>query len=255
MQYLENYLKVLPGYDREEVESMIQRNTDLLEVKMVEKDEFEALIRRLSSRYEKATELKPTGEKLDAEHFNDMYGPVALDLGYLYGGHLHLEKVMANYDRILRGTLSDVERELNSLKTRVEELNLKAKGEDGLIIKTYGFEATEKSLHMETDREQFGHLFVDRDGRELPMAELNRSFHSHYLSLPISTKENAMQDDNGTATAKMKMMYETPGVKRYISYLPKKAVDSSPDTYWKQTVKTGSPAYTEIPKKWGGSKI
>lgn len=249
MDYLDNYLRVLPAYDRQEVERLIQENTELFEVKAVEKEEFEELIRRLSRTYEKVTTLRQTGDKLDAEHFNQLHGDVAMDLNYLYDAHLHLEKVIANYDRILRGTLDDIQREVLSLSKRVDELNLKAKGEDGLIVKGYGFEEGEKSLHMETDREQFAHLFTDRDGRILPQASLNRSFHNHFLSLPLKVTENAMQDENGMATAKIRTLYEPPGAKRTLNHLPKKAIDNSPETYWFQRVRTASPAHTQVFKK------
>lgn len=135
MEYLHNYLSVLPDYDRKEVEQLVQENMDLFDVKVITKEEFEALIQQLANRQEKVTTLTPTDEKVDAEHFNQLHSNVALDLKRLYNSHLIIEKVIANYDRILRGTLDDVKREVDSLSTRVEELNLKAKGEDGLVVK------------------------------------------------------------------------------------------------------------------------
>ncbi|MES9681794.1 hypothetical protein ABWK22_02515 [Gottfriedia acidiceleris] len=248
MEYLQNYLSVLPDYDRKEVEQLLQENMDLFDVKVVTKEEFEALLQQLANRQEKVTTLTPTGEKVDAEHFNDMHSSVALDLKRLYNSHLIVEKVIANYDRILRGTLDDIQREVDSLSTRVEELNLKAKGEDGLVVKTYGFEEKEKNLYMETDREQYAHLFLDRDGKSLPTAALNRSFQQHYLSLPIKEVENALQDSNGTTTAKIEVVYQAPNVITDSNHPLVYAIDNSLESYWAQAVKTNSPAYTEIKK-------
>ena len=108
MEYLNNYLSVLPNYDRKEVERLLQENMDLFDVKVITKEEFEALIQQLANRKEKVTTLTTTGEKVDAEHFNQIHSNVALDLKRLYNSHLIIEKVIANYDRILRGTLDDV---------------------------------------------------------------------------------------------------------------------------------------------------
>lgn len=249
MEYLQNYLSVLPDYDRAQVEQLVQDNMDLFEVKVITKEEFEALIQQLANRQEKVTTLTPTGEIVNAEHFNDMHANVALDLKRLYNSHLIVEKVIANYDRILRGTLDDVKREVDSLSTRVEELNLKAKGEDGLVVKSYGFDEKEKNLYMETDDQEYAHLFLDRDGvTPLPKAELNRSFQQHYLSLPIREVENVLQDSNGRTTAKIELQYKASSVIMDTNHPLEHAIDNSLDTYWAQAVRTNEPAYTEISK-------
>ncbi|UOE58055.1 hypothetical protein [Cytobacillus oceanisediminis] len=249
MEYLQNYLSVLPQYDRREVEQLIQENLDLFEVKVITKEEFEALIQQLANRKEKVTKLEAAGEKVDAEHFNRMHSDVSLDLKRLYNSHLVVEKVVANYNRILKGTLDDVQREVDSLKTRVEELNLKAKGENGLIVKTYGFEEKDKNLHMETDREQYAHLFLDRDGKSLKSATLNRNFHQHYLSLPSKETYSALQNTNGTVTAKIEVEYQAANVIEDLNHPLNHAIDDSKETYWAQAVAANAPAYTEIKKR------
>lgn len=249
MEYLQNYLAVLPEYDRSEVERLVQENMELFDVKVITKEEFEALIHKLSKRQEKVTVLTPTGEKVDAEHFNEMHANTALDLSRLYDSHLIVEKVMANYDRILRGTLDDIQREVDTLSMRVEELNLKAKGEDGLVVKTYGFEEKEKSLYMETDREKYRNLFVDRDGKEIETASINRSFHQHYLSLPIRMVENALQSKNGMKTASIQIVEKPAGAKGSINHRITHAIDSSKESYWAQSVTTSSPAFTKMNKR------
>ncbi|MEX3713332.1 hypothetical protein ABFV99_13090 [Cytobacillus horneckiae] len=248
MEYLKNYLSVLPDYDRTQVEQLIQENMDLFDVKVITKDEFEALLNQLANRKEKVTSLEATGEKLDAEHFNQMHANVELDLKRLYQSHLVVEKVIANYDRILKGTLDDIQREVNSLAVRVEELNLKAKGDDGLVVKTYGFEEKDKALYVETDRDKYAHLFLDRDGKPLPSAELSRSFHQHFLSLPRRVVNNVLQDNNGRVTAKISTTYQAPNVIADANHPLSKAIDESDETYWAQAVSTSEPAYTEIKK-------
>lgn len=250
MDYLLNYLSVLPQYDRREVEQLIQENMELFEVKVITKEEFEALLQQLANPRQKVTVLESTGRQLDAEHFNRMHSNVALDLTRLYQSHLVVEKVLANYNRILKGTLDDIQREVDSLSIRIEELNLKAKSEDGLIIKTYGFEEKDKSLYMETDRSKHANLFLDRYGRTLPNAELNRSFHQRYLSLPVKEIENALHDANGVVTAKIELI-ESQYPTQVISddnHPIAHAIDDSLETYWAQAIVTNQPAYSEMKK-------
>lgn len=248
MDYLQNYLSVLPEYDRQEVEKLIQDNTDLLEVKVISKEEFEALLQKLANRKDKVTTLEPTDEKLDAEHFNNMHSNVELDLKRLYQSHLAVEKVIANYNRILKGGLDDIKREVDALETRVEELNLKAKSEDGLILKTYGFEEKNKDKHMETDKNKYAHLFLDRDGTPIESATLNRSFHQHYLSLPIEVVEDGLHRKDGSSTAKVKLIYQPDNAMSDINHPIKHCIDGSDETYWAQAVVTSRPAYSKVPK-------
>ena len=56
MEYLQNYLSVLPEYDRQQVEQLIQSNMDLLDVKAITKEEFEALLQQLANQTEKVTQ-------------------------------------------------------------------------------------------------------------------------------------------------------------------------------------------------------
>lgn len=248
LDYLSSYLSVLPNYDREEVEKLVQENNDLFETKVITKEEFEALINKLSERQEKSTELEAVGEKLDAEHFNNMHASVDLDLSRLYDSHSIIEKVVTNYNRILQGTLDDVEREIKSLNRRVEELNLKAQGESNLILKTYGFEESDKDKHMEINDGSNSSLFLDRDGEELESASLNRSFHQHFLSLPVKTVDNALQDSGGRVRATISIVDQPENVITNPNHSPKNAISGSDRDYWAQAVLSDSPITSRVKK-------
>lgn len=251
MDYLKGYLSVLPKYDRQQVEQLLQENMDLLEVKVVTKEEFEALLQQLANRKDKVTTLEPTGEKVDAEHLNTMHSNVALDLKRLYNSHLIVEKVIANYNRILKGTLEDIQREVDSLSTRVAELDLKAKGEDGLVVKTYGFQEKDKNLYMETNNKDTESLFLDRDGKTvLKTAEINRTFQQYYLSLPIKEVEKALYDKSGIVTAKIEVLeFNKDKAITDINHPIEHAIDGALESYWAQAIRTNGPAYTDMKKK------
>lgn len=249
MDYIQDYLAVLPQYDREQVEMILKDNLDLFEVKAISKDEFEALIQQLSTKKEKLTIHKPTSEYVDADHFNEFYSNVALDFKSLYHSHMTSEKVIANYDRILSGTLNDIQREVNELSTRIEELNLKASNENGLIIKTFSFDEKDKHLYIENDREQYPHLFMDRDGSEIEDAAISRSFHQHYITLPLREVENALEDESNNISADISIEYARLEAKEFANHPVAHAIDNSDETYWYQEIICDEPAYTKIPKK------
>jgi len=249
LNYIQDYLSVLPSYDRGEVEKLLAENMDLLEVKAVSKEEFEAMLQKLAIKKEKLTTHTATGERLDAEHFNTFHSNVAIDLKNIYQGHLTTENVIANYDRILTGTLEDVERQIKELALRIEELDLKTKGEDGLIVRTYGFDEKDKELYVETDRNKYAHLFTDRDGTILEDVEMSRSFHQHYITLPLREVENALEDGNKRITAKISIEYAREDARSDSNHPISYAIDDSLDTFWSQSVVCDEPAYTKIRKK------
>lgn len=248
LNYIQDYLAVLPQYDREQVEILIKDNIDLFEVKAISKEEFEALIQQLATKKKKLTTHSPTGEYVDAEHFNKFHSDVALDLKSLYHSHMTTEKVIANYNRILSGTLEDIQREVNELSSRIEELDLKAKGESGLIVKTYSFDEKDKHLYIENDREQYPHLFIDRDGSSIEDASISRSFSQHYITLPLRDVENALEDENNNISATITIEYARTDAKDFKNHPIEFAIDDSEETYWSQEIICDEPAYTKIPK-------
>jgi hypothetical protein len=104
---------------------------------------------------------------------------------------------------------------------------------------------------METDRTKHSNLYLDRDGKPLPTAELSRNYHQHYLSLPIQEKENALQDSNGMVTAKIQVFNaHTPEqVMSDDNHPVQHAIDASLETYWAQAVVTKEPIYSSMKKQ------
>lgn len=240
-EYLQDYLTILPSSDRKEVEELIRKNEDIFEIQVVNREQFEELIQVLAKGIAKISKLVKQGEKLDAEIFNSFFSGIGLDLENLYRQHLTAETVVANYDRILQGILEDMKRELAALRQRVYELDMRAKGEDGLLVRGYGFEEDNRGTYMETDIQQYGHLFTDRDGSMVPQSELEKDYHQHYLSLPKIKEVDCLRNSSGRITASISVDEHQGMAIESKEYDISKAIDDSLDTYWAEVIVADAP--------------
>lgn len=241
--YLQGFLAIVPEYERKQVEKFLTENRDVYEIQAVNEEQFEELLALIQKELKKITVLVKQGDKVDAESFNQFHSAVDVDMQRLYAQHLRTETVVANYDRILNGLLEDMYREVNNLRQRVQELDMKAKGEQGLIVVGYGFEEEKRSEFMETDHINYDKLFCDRDpmATRLTNAALVRDFHQHYLTLPITNKVDCMKDSTGNVTASVKVV-ERHGIPVVdISHGIDMAGDASDSTFWVESIVSDAP--------------
>ena len=241
--YLQGFLTIFPEYERNQIEKFITDNKDVYEIQAVNEEQFAELISQIEQELKKITVLTEQGDTLDAETFNQFYSSVDVDMRRLYAQHLRTETVVANYDRILKGLLDDMYRQVKNLRQRVQELDMKAKGEQGLIVVGYGFEEEKRSDFMETDRKNYANLFKDRDpmGTELPDIALVRDFHQHYLMLPITKQINCMKDESGKVTAQVEIV-ERHGNPVIDPVHPiGLAADTAEETYWVESIVSDAP--------------
>jgi hypothetical protein len=241
--YLQGFLTIFPEYERKQVEKFLTDNKDVYEIQAVNEEQFEELLTMIQKELKKITALTKQGDTMDAQAFNQFFSAVDVDLKRLYTQHLRTETVVANYDRILKGLLEDMYREVQSLRKRVEELDMKAKGEQGLIVIGYGFEEEKRSEIMETDRGNYSNLFRDRDpmGTELPDVGLVRDYHQHYLMLPVTNKVDCTKDEGGRVTAKINII-ERVGLPVVNPIYPiGQAIDTAEETYWSEAIVMDAP--------------
>lgn len=241
--YLQGFLTIIPEYERAQVEKFLTDNRDVYEIQIVNEEQFEQLLKVIQEDLKKITKIVKQGDVLEAESFNQFYSAVDVDLKRLYTQQLRTETVVANYDRILKGMLEDMYREVQNLRGRVEQLNMKAKGEQGLIVRGYGFEEETRSANMESDRVKYANLFRDRDpmATELPNATLVRDFHQQYLMLPVTDKVNVMKDNAGRVTAKIQVT-DRRGTPVIDAVHPLGlAVDTAEETYWAESIVMSAP--------------
>ena len=242
-EYLEGFLTVLPTYEKNRVEKFITDNQDVYEIQAVNEEQFAELIAILQKGITKVTTLVQQGDNLDAEAFNQFYSSVDVDLKRLYAQHLKTETVVANYDRILKGLLSDLYREIKTLSQKVSELDMRAKGEEGLLVIGYGFEEETRSDYVETDRKTYLNLFRDRDpaATVLPDASLVRDYHQQYLMLPYTATINCMRSSNNKVTATIEVIERRGAAVQDKTHTLDLAIDTGEDTYWAESVVVDAP--------------
>lgn len=250
MNYLQDYLRVVPKVEKERVEALLQANKAVYEVQNLTEREFQELVTFLSEKQEPVTKPIELQETVEAEDFNRFLSNVAIDLMHLFEEQNLLEGAASNYDRIFSGVLDDIRKEVAALRQREQELYLENKGEDGLFVKTYSFEAENKNKHAEVFNAENKYLFEDRDGSVLPEVAYERSYHQHYISLAKEDELNVLVNEKNQTTAKIQVSYENAGSVnlKEEKYKIDKAIDGSNDTYYMHVVLSTSPAVHKIPK-------
>lgn len=250
MGLLEDYLKVLPRVEKERIEALLKSEEELFEIKGLTEEQFEQLVEYLAIEKQKVTEKVELSETIKAEEMNLFFADVAIDLLHLFEEQNLLEGAARNYDRIFSGVLDDIRREVRALERREQELWLENKGEDGLVVRSYGFDVSEKSLAAEMRDQTNEYLFVDRDGGRLEDISFERSYHHHYASLPKDDEKNRLVNENGQVTARLTVDYENIGAidMSGYGYGPEKALDGSDDTYYMHIVLDTQEASHKVPK-------
>ena len=252
--YLQGYLKVLPESQRMKIEEIIRENQEVLTSQTEERvqfeEEFTEVIRRLAEDHEPATSFIPQLDRLDPDKYNEFYSSVYMDLNMLFLESELIESAIVNYDRIFEGILSDLRKEVEALKARVDSLRLTAEGEDGLIIKQFDF--TTKA-QMETDTKTYAHLFRDRDGSAIPLAVIERNQDQYYLSIGKTLEVDCLRNEKGETTAKIEIV-DRRGIPVKLTgeeagrYRIENAIDGSLDTYCGEVILTDNPILVPMMK-------
>lgn len=240
--YLKSYLEVLPESQRRRIEEVLKENEDLYSIRSVTEEEFRELVQRLIADHESLTTRIFQVDKLDEDLFNAFFSNAHIDLNMLFLEHKLAEAAATNYERLFDGILDELNKEVKALRNRVTTLRLTSEGEDGLIVKKYSFE---DQSQMETDREKYGHLFVDRDGTPIADVAMERTHDQYYIVLGKTKEIDCIRDENGQPTATIEIT-ERRGVPVQITdrperYALKNAIDGSMETYWAEVVLTDQP--------------
>lgn len=250
MAYLEDYLRVIPRVERERIETLLKGQRELYEIKNLTEEQFAALVEYLAVEQQPVTTSVELTDVVDADAINLFMADVAIDLLHLFEEQNLLEGAAMNYDRIFSGVLDDIRKEVSALRRREEELWLENQGEDGLIVKSYGFDVAEKGRHAETKGEGKAYLFEDRDGRVLPEVEYERSYHQHYIGLGKKESVDRLVNEKGQVTAKVSVAYENTGSVDMsdVGYGVERILDKSDDTYYMHVVLDTQEATHKVPK-------
>lgn len=253
MSAFQDYLKVLPGSDRAAIEKLIASQVEDFSIEGMTEAEFGRLVERLAVLKEQTTEENLVSGTIEASVLNRFFRHVAIDLLYLFEQQNLIEGAARNYDRIFKGLLDDMRREVEALKRREEELTLEREGESGLFVRSYGFDAAEKEKVAERKGRETNHLFQDRDGRVLEEVSLERMYHQHYAGLPKFQSVDRLKNDRGVPTATVTVDHDARGAVpiQVSGFGPGTIIDDNPETFFMHVVLTEEPATHDIPKDPG----
>lgn len=234
MDYLNDYLRAIPKADADAIRQSLKDNELHLGLDKVSEKEFERLILQIAEKNVALTELPQFGEQIESDSLNDFYVALGIDLNRLFSEQAAIETASVNYEHIYRSNLDEIRRAIESLETAISQLERQTKSGKGLVLRSYSFEPEKAKTQYEDYTEDTHYLFCDRDGSQLESAEINRLYHTYYLSLKQKESVDALHDSSGHTTATIKVLYETPGTLTNTNpeYDISKAIDGTSDTFW-----------------------
>lgn len=245
--YLKGYLEVLPASQRRKIEEVLRDNQNLYNINSVTEDEFKEIINRLAEDHRPLTEFTPQVDRLDDNLYNAFFTNAHVDLNLLFLEELMIESATTNYERIFDGIIGDLDKEVKSLKQRVESLRLVSEGEDGLIVHKRSFESP---TEME-DRTAYANLFVDRDGSAIESVQFERKHDQYFIGLSKTKELDALRNGNvPTATIKIEDRRGLPVQlgKEPERYKLQNAIDGDPNSYWAEVVLAAEPITSQMKK-------
>lgn len=246
--YLTGYLEVIPESQRRKIQDIIQENQELFNISSLSEKEFGQLIAQLTEQHRQLTVFAPQMDKLDPNLYNSFYSNLHVDLNLMFAEAQLIESATVNYDRIFDGIIADLEKEVQTLRNRVNSLKLTSEGEDGLIVKQYSFD--DKS-QMETDRNKYSHLFKDRDGSDIPDIVMEGNKGENFIVLGKTDEVDCLHNEVGTTTATIAIT-DRRGAPIMLAnnskYVLDNAIDSSTDSYWGEVILVDEPINVEMIK-------
>ena len=234
MSYLNDYLKVIPKADADQIRETLNQNQAILEVNRFSEEEFENLILQLAEDEQLATTLVDLGNKVTADPLNQFYSHVLMDLSHLFPEQTNIETAGENYNQIYQGHLEDLKKEVAALERRVEEVEDLRRGEEGLVLRSFAFEPESEMAHKELYTSETAYLYVDRDGTVLEPAAIDRLYHNYFLGLGKTKEVNVLQNEQGLTSAQLEILYESPHTidNKNENYTLQKAIDGDVHSFW-----------------------
>lgn len=243
--YLKGYLDVLPLSQRKEIERVLKSYQDIFDTVFTE-EEFKKVLAELADKHEPLSKILLQKDRLDPEIHNKIGANMYVDLNYLFHESLLVEKITASYEHIFDGMLADMKKEIEALEQRVDAIHFIKQGEQGLILRTHSFTSQEQ---LEVYDGATAHLFLDRNGKELPIAAIERSHDQYYLQLAKTKESNAALNEKGEVTAKIEVV-DRRGIPLPTSddFPLLHALDGSIQTYWGEVVLSDEPIENSMHK-------
>lgn len=256
MNYLDNYLSIIPEYDRLQIEKALKENEKHFGLESISDVAFKGLVKQLSESDDIITNTPNLSEKIESDELNSFYSSLAIDLKRLFNKQESIEVANENYYHIYQANLEEIARGVDSLSRHINQLKYTKNKEKGLVLKEYSFEKENETHFTENYNQDTSYLFIDRDGSQLEPAQINRFYHNYSLTLQKKEEVNALRNEENITTANVEILYETPGTLQNTNpaYAPNKAIDNSTETFWYNVCLKTNNSLDKIsinPKGWG----
>lgn len=245
--YLTGYLDVIPESERKKVSEVIKENEALMVAGGWSEAEFQKAIDELVHNHKKLSTNIPQKDVLDSVKHNTFFSNLQTDLTLLFAESDLIESGLNNYHRLYEGILSDLQKEITSLKQRVSLLRLTSESENGSIIRSFDF-STDANSEIYSAANSY--LFKDRDNTNIVPVVVERNEATSMIMLDKIIVNDRIRDKDGKVTAQIAVVdrrgtpidHEVKG-----TYTIDKAIDNSMETYWGEVILSDEPIRVRMP--------
>lgn len=174
---MDNYLKILPESQRQEITEFLVRNADFKQ-SVVSAEGFNRLLEQVTKQRKQLTEYAPQNEKLDSENYNDFNARLYGDLNYSMSEVDMLEKAIINYGTLNGASINAMQNEINALSARVKSLKL-------VLFESPNTIATTEQFNNKSSLDQDESLYLDRDSTPLKPVEFRQVGSRYELTMQL----------------------------------------------------------------------
>lgn len=243
-QYIENYLSVLPEYQKKEISKMIRERERLISKENVSEQEFINIVNKIENRKSSLQELKEISKDMSSREYNLFLELAKADFDTLYQEIILLESANANFNDMYDSIISDIQSSLVELIFMSDNLVMERVNQNSTqVIK----QRIRDYSSMESI-EEHPSLFTDRNGEEISPIGFSESFHNKYGALPIEEETDALRF-KGKLVSQISIDGRV-GIPSNLSSSGSNnihyAVDDSEDTYFEEVFYLEEPMKNEL---------
>ena len=190
------------------------------------------------------TEIRMQSGLSDSKAFTDTAYEMYMDLCTVFSTVNEVDQTINKHKKINESVI-------NTLKIQVAKANDSLDNLEGMLQEKYNSNNFTESFRDMSGFEEDQSFYTDRFGEQLSLSY--RAYFDKFnegITLPYISKNNTLIHSNGTSFADIRINKQLgSGIGKLVNERTgiKKAIDTSTDTYWSETISCDSPMRVELP--------
>lgn len=250
-KFLDKFLVTMPAMQRKKLTDLIEmkKESGALRTEAQIKAEFERMLNNIEKRNGSITfQARQQKGQADSASYNKNLEEIAFDLASLFAASEAVDRLLFDNKQLARSLLSNINKQIQTLQTRVERYRMIAQNADAHIDGI--FEHFKIPELTETYEEILRVYRTDRFDKEY-----NSSYNAEHvgdvLQLASLQSEDKLRGNGNRKEASIKVNKRMGVESKDTAHSPAFAIDGSLDTFWAESAVTEIPIYKNDETQWG----